>query len=218
METSDFILWAAIVAAYVVTTGPMIIGFRNAFKREQSGKRGDHQEPSDSRDTLELSLSDTDWRALTLLAQDRQEPATEVAKQALRLGLEEMEGTVMAHLSPRDAERVAELVEYPPKPSANYIEAKERHDRMKRNAETGVQKTDCFLSYAPVRVHKTDESRPTSLFELENLVTRRKVGGFLYTYKGLHAPAPTPDSVFCTPIMNRGKGGESPHQQLGRHN
>ncbi len=139
METADLLLWIAIVGVYIVTLGPMIIGFRESRKKE--AEKREH-ELIESPRSIKIPLSESDWRALNHLAQNRRRSTEDVAKQALRMGVQEMEETTTVHLSVRDAERLVEMLEDPPKPSAKYLEARERHRRMRDRATTGVQKPD----------------------------------------------------------------------------
>jgi len=142
MDTSDIILWTVIAMVYAVTVGPLIARFIQLYRKDDGEKKGEQPKFEGKRGEMTLTLSDADWRILDSLAQDRQQSTEDVAMQALRLGFETMKDTVTIHLSPREAERLAEMIDNPPKPSARFLEAKRRHQEIKSRGYRGRKSED----------------------------------------------------------------------------
>lgn len=142
MDTSDIILWTVIAMVYAVTVGPLIARFIQLYRKDDGERKGEPPKFEGKRGEMTLTLSDADWRILDSLAQDRQQSSEDVAMQALRLGFEAMKDTVTIHLSPRDAERLAEMIDNPPSPSAKFQEAKRRHRELKDRGYRGQDYDD----------------------------------------------------------------------------
>ena len=142
MDTSEIIIWTAVVFAYAVTVGPLVARFIQLHREGNNKTKNEETKPFEELDTITIALSESDRRVLDHLAEDRRLSTEGVAVEALRLGFEAMDETVTIRLSPRDAERIAEILDDPPAPSARFLEAKQRHQAIKNRGYRGHDSED----------------------------------------------------------------------------